>query len=136
MTTQKKVRNAIKWIDGLKKTRFKKGIKKLGDKVDGFCCLGYGCHVLKVPYDPNVGVSEEFQKAVGLKGSSGGFQVNGCGISLKIVDDGVEDHFYTLASINDNTSYKLKDMADVILKRIDLLFIEDVAIELKKHYEV
>ena len=74
MTTQDQIKNAIKWIDGLKNTKLPQGKFSLGNKEDGFCCLGYACEILSVPYNSFDTYSKELPDYVGLKNSTGSFQ--------------------------------------------------------------
>lgn len=60
-----------KWLQALETTTAKQGTKRLGDAARGFCCLGIGCEVLDIPYDPDEGMSMVFQKRVGLRFANG-----------------------------------------------------------------
>lgn len=55
------------WSAALKSGKFKQTKEKLGDLEQGMCCLGVGCYVLGVKFDPEHAFPpEEFCKKVGL----------------------------------------------------------------------
>lgn len=119
MNNTQRIANAIKWIDGLSKTKVEQGECKLGDSKSGYCCLGYGCKVLKIPYDPNMDVSPKFQKAVGL------IRVDGCPI---------DDTFRCLTTLNDVDEKSFKQIAKILKTNPEQYFTKGVAKGISKHY--
>jgi hypothetical protein len=126
--TKLKASNAIKWIDGLLKTRFKQGTGSLGHATAGFCCLGYGCSLLSIDYLPSDGTSYDFSKSVGLMDISGKFRD-------KLVCEGVMIAA-SLAALNDDLAYSFNKISKFIKGNIEELFEDDVAKILKDHYHV
>tara|TARA_R110000823_G_scaffold211887_1_gene342104 strand:+ start:38 stop:649 length:612 start_codon:yes stop_codon:yes gene_type:complete len=124
--TKLKASNAIKWVDGLLKTRVKQGTGSLGHPVAGFCCLGYGCSLLSIDYLPSDGTSYDFSKSVGLMDISGGFME-------EIVWDG-DISASSLVNLNDDLKYSFNKISKFIKGNIEELFEDDVAKILKAHY--
>lgn len=131
LTTNDKIQNAVKWIDGLIDGDFKKGIGKLGNEKMGYCCLGAGCKILNIPYRPTFEVSKVFQKNVGLTGVDGEFK-----------EHPDSEFFYheisgrsSLVDLNDNTNKSLADIGKFIKKNANHLFIKDVATGIIEHYK-
>lgn len=127
MKTKDKVANAIKWIDGLLVTRYKQGEGQLGDKEQGFCCLGYGCHVLGVGYDPTSSFSGDFAEKVGLHNRTSSFR------PAVQVDD-----FRTcnsLAELNDTGSVSFNKIAKFMINRDFSMFEDEVSDKLVEHYK-
>lgn len=122
MKTEQKVKNAITWIDGLKNTRLRQGKGELGDSKTGYCCLGYGCKRLKIPYDSLDEISEEFQFNVGLKDEEGLFT----GESIS--------YFNSLVDLNDVAKWSFRKISTFLKKRAKDVFIPEVAEGLIKHY--
>lgn len=122
MKTEQKVKNAITWIDGLKNTRVLQGIGELGDSKTGYCCLGYGCKRLGIPYNKRDEVSEEFQFNVGLKDDHGIFdgEYVGC--------------YCSLVELNDDLKWSFRKISTFLKKRAKDVFIPEVAEGLIKHY--
>lgn len=58
--------NAMLWIDYLEITRYKQGKHQLGSEVFGFCCLGVGAKLFKIPFNPAQTSSNAFVHLVGL----------------------------------------------------------------------
>jgi hypothetical protein len=140
MKTETKVANAIKWIDGLSKTRYKQGTRQLGNPQSGFCCLGYGCHLLEVDYFSNEGVSVDFKNRVGLLYTQGVFTLvakfnndDDCSPSPEWEwNNGIGER--TLTGLNDNLKYSFNAISKFIKANLGRLFQEDVADQLKEHY--
>ncbi|MDC7249160.1 MAG: hypothetical protein PQJ49_04500 [Sphaerochaetaceae bacterium] len=133
LSVEQRVENAIRWIDGLKKTRVKQGQGELGDSKSGYCCLGYGCMRNKVPYDPREEYSNEFQKSVGLKTYAGEFSDV---YTLGGIDDwGDPIEADSLAELNDDHKLSFKEISGIIISQADLLFIGEVAKGIKRHYK-
>jgi hypothetical protein len=123
-----KASNAIKWIDGLLKTRFKQGTGSLGHATAGFCCLGYGCSLLSTDYFPASGVSTDFALTVGLRGEGGEFS------SIVLGEDGTSAK--SLIALNDDLAYSFNKISKFIKANIEEIFEDDVAKILKDHYHV
>lgn len=126
MKTQEKINNAIIWIDGLKGTTLKQGKHQLGDKEEGFCCLGYACHKLEVPFNFDDPYAIPLKDTIGLKGFNGVIEGG-------VIIDGFNRK--TLAEVNDETDYSFRRISTLIKKRLDDIFIPSVARGLKKHYK-
>ena len=142
MTTDKRIANAIKWIDALDpKEGYKKSTSQLGIVVSEFCkvndpkkdmkycCLGVACRVMG--YE-DVDYAEYFRDSLvddmGLFGVAGKFKND-----QRILDQ------LTLADLNDltfNSKNDFKEIRDIILDNFDLIFIPEVAEGLKRHYNV
>jgi len=66
MNNAKRIENAVEWIRCLGTTKMKQGIGMLGDRKNGFCCLGFGCYINSVDYYAPNESSVAFQDIVGL----------------------------------------------------------------------
>jgi hypothetical protein len=122
MNNQDKAENAIKWIDGLLKTRVKQGIEELGDSSSGYCCLGYGCKVLGLDYDPRGETSKSFSDSVGLMDESGLFEESEIGAN-------------DLTQLNDDIGYSFNKIAKFIKANANELFKKEVAKQIINHYQ-
>lgn len=125
---EEKIENAIKWIDGLKTTQVKQGTSELGNSERGYCCLGYGCMKLKIPYKADDGTNKEFIKAIGLNGLEG-TRIDNNPLGIKN-----NSNIDSLIEANDDFNYSFRRISTLIKKNIDGLFIPEVAINLKTHY--
>ena len=136
LNTEQKIANAIKWIDGLRNTKFKQAKHHLGNKENGFCCLGYGCHRLKIDFEFCDADSIEFQKAVGLSAADGRF--NHIGYTEKSViqkREGLRPLYAdNLIDLNDDLDYSFRRISTFIKSRLEDLFVAPVAKGLIKHY--
>lgn len=126
-TVEEQIANAVYWIDKLPEGKQApidfRGY--LGNETKGFCCLGFGCHVLNVPYDYGAGISHKFQQAVGLITQSGSFT------------EGAEPFYkeYALSVINDHTNAGFKRISQLMRKHPEYMFTTAVAAGIRKHYE-
>ena len=127
MKTKDKVANAIKWIDGLLVTRYKQGRKRLGNKSSGFCCLGYGCHVLDIDYPDSDFFSESFAEIVGLKRHDSGFT------PLENVEG--RAHCFSLSGLNDAAGWSFNQIAKFMIDREFSMFEDKVSAKLVEHYK-
>lgn len=59
------------WLRALETTTEKQGKRRLGSAKTGFCCLGLGCEVVGVEYNPLGNFSDAFARRVGLWGRDG-----------------------------------------------------------------
>ena len=127
MKTKDKVANAIKWIDGLLVTRYKQGTGQLGGKMTGFCCLGYGCHILDIDYPTHHSYSEDFAESVGLEHRNSSFspaaQVDG------------DSFCRSLADLNDTGKVSFNKIAKFMISRDFSMFEDKVAAKLVEHYK-
>lgn len=65
--TEEQLKNRRIWIAALESGKFKQGTGELGSPEDGLCCLGVGCFVLGLKYDPEASYpTEAFCRKVGL----------------------------------------------------------------------
>ena len=127
MKTKDKVANAIKWIDGLLVTRYKQGQGKLGSKKEGFCCLGYGCHILDIYHSTLEEYSPDFSDKVGLKHHHSTFlpavQVDGFGPCA------------SLDELNDKAKWSFNQIAKFMIDREFSMFEDKVSAKLVEHYK-
>lgn len=126
MTAQEKANNAIIWIDGLSKTRVKQGTGQLGDSKRGYCCLGYGCMKLKIPYYSTSEVEEGFRIKTGLLTSEG---------ELKGIEYFENSNALDLITLNDDLKYSFNKISKEIKNNLENLFEKEVSEILIKHYE-
>ena len=123
---QEKIDNAVKWIDAL--PSYKQAPyghrARLGDETRGFCCLGVGCHVLDMDYDPSRGISKPFQHKVGLTTDMGG------------IGDGLYYGRSCLTQVNDSTKAGFKRIAKFIKNNPEKVFDENIAEGIKEHYNL
>jgi len=113
-------KNAIKWINKLLKTRFKQGRGKLGNKKDGFCCLGLGCHILDIDYDLHDGCSVEFSESVGLLDKEGYPSYN--------------DDLECLINLNDDCNSSFRDIGKILIENPFNYFNTKVAEEVNNYF--
>lgn len=67
VTLEEQKRNREVWAKALESGKFKQTKGKLGSPDEGMCCLGVGCFVLGVKYNPDDSFPPvEFAKLVGL----------------------------------------------------------------------
>jgi hypothetical protein len=119
MTTQSE--NAILWIEKLltaKKDGIKQRKRHLGNHVEGFCCLGYGCAVTKTKYSSRAGSSKQFQDAVGLRTDCG----SATGVAMSCV------------SMNDYKGLSFSQIAGQLKGFATGYFIPEVAQSIKEHF--
>lgn len=65
--SETQVRNRRIWTAALRSGKFTQTREKLGDVEGGMCCLGVGCYVLGIPYNPiDAFPPKAFVDAVGL----------------------------------------------------------------------
>ncbi len=101
---------ATKWIKALKSGKYKQGKntlhKKIGNK-DHYCCLGVLCDVLKI--DRNIwanGYTNSLpQEAI---------DISGIGSREGVYE--FQNRNYSLATLNDESKYNFKKIANVIEK--------------------
>jgi hypothetical protein len=120
---------AIIWIDKLAKTRVKQGKEQLGDSKLGYCCLGYGCKVLKIDYCFNAGLSKSLMLDIGLIDEAGAFEARA--ITIK----GCIMRVNSLTDLNDSAELSFRRISTFIKKNLGELFIPSVALILMKHYK-
>ena len=127
MNTANKVANAIKWIDGLLVTRYKQGKNMLGNKEIGFCCLGYGCHILDIDYSYAMGFNSDFAENVGLNHEEGLFlpsEPSGRGVPCS-----------SIGGLNDQAGWTFNQIAKFMISRDFSMFEDNVAGKLVEHYK-
>ena len=128
MTPQQQAQNAIKWIDELPngKQAPRNNRAKLGDALDGFCCIGYGCRILEVPRDGSANgeqaAYETFSDLVGLYGNLGEFE-------------GTTIDNRSLARLNDSTEEGFQGISDLMRTKPHWMFKPEVAELIAAHYE-
>lgn len=128
----KKVNNAIKWIESLETTSEKQQDGRLGDPDNGFCCLGYGCHILNVYFDSSDEDSKKFAKKVGLLRVDGGFiNDKNSRVGIKVIDDKL---VYSLIDANDDAGLDFYEISTIIKDNLGYIFKPKVAKELGKYF--
>lgn len=125
MTNQQQADNAIKWIDDLLVTKDPQGQTCLGDYNVGYCCLGKGCKVLNIIYDPMDGSSGELKSKVGLFTELG---------QLKNKNRLPKGTLSDLASLNDMARWSFKKIGQYMIKEPQQMFLPKVAELINKHY--
>ena len=130
-TTPGKIANAIKWIDALKSGEYKRGKSRLGNKEDGYCCLGVGCLITSTKFNNSDESSSTFQKVVGLTDECG--RINSKGVLLPTPNYFPYTAFF-LTELNDQTELTFPQIADIIVNHTDTLFEPDVAKGVAAHY--
>lgn len=128
ITTEQKINNAIKWITGLTYTKLPQAVDRLGNKKDGFCCLGYGCSRLKIKFDEKNSVSADFAKAVGLKFINGKFSDG------NYIKDKDRFYFDSLIDLNDEAKFSFRKISTVLKKHADWIFEPKIAKGIKNHF--
>lgn len=66
-STKQQIKNVKYWLKRLKTTRMKKGVNHLGNHEIGHCCLGVGCRVFGLDYNPGDSSNYNFIKMVGIR---------------------------------------------------------------------
>jgi len=110
MSTEEQIKDAITWLDRLLVTRFKQSRKVLGNKENGFCCLGLGCHILGIDYNPSTGTSSDLIRAVGIQ------------------------TVWEFIRLNDGRKYSFNQIAKQAIRNPDDFFLRDVARGITAHY--
>ncbi len=126
ITNEQKAKNAIKWIENLPNYKqAKRGNRgSLGDEYEGYCCLGAGCEILGISFNPKDINSDCFKEAVGLKQKDGDFNKDG------------ENEFYGehyLVRVNDNTNAGFERISKLLKKHPYWMFENEVAEIITKH---
>jgi hypothetical protein len=124
ITVEEQAKNAVLWINRLATTRVKQGVEELGDSESGYCCLGYGCKILNVPYNPSNVDSDNLADKIGLISSMGEFDT-----PLKY--DSINEASM-LTELNDEAKYSFRRISTVIKSRVGEIFEPKVAILIKK----
>ena len=114
--------NAINWIDTLLSTEEKQGQRVLGNSQVGFCCLGLGCHTLKLLYNSSDTGSDDFANSVGLHNTFGQPISYATGLN-------------SLVELNDILRVSFKEIGKVLIQHPDYYFDENVAEGIQKHYK-
>ncbi len=121
-----KAANTIRWInhlpDGKQAPKGRRG--ELGDVNNGFCCLGYGCHVLGIDFSSCDIVSDDLCNLTGLSDPNGRFP------------EGNTFYFEkSLSFANDYTNAGFKRIARLMRTKPHWMFDADVADLIKAYYE-
>ena len=131
MNNQQRAENAIKWIETLLKTRMKQGKGELGNSKRGYCCLGVGCKVLGVNYDPDEASDKDFSESVGLWDEEGRAYDSE---QDKPISAWVLGH-EALTALNDDVQFTFNQIAKRLISQTDEYFKPEVAKLIKKHFE-
>lgn len=129
LTTKQKAKNAIKWIKGLKMTKLNQQKGQLGDIEEGFCCLGFGCHHLKVDYSFDDADNEDFAQKVGLLDTGGTFRKK-----LKAKKWPLSFEAESLISLNDDFDAPFKLISKIMREEPELMFEAPVAKLIKEEF--
>lgn len=123
VSNKQKLKNIVVWVDALESGQYKQGKEQLGDAKSGFCCLGVGCNVLGIEYNPHSEISKVLAEKTGLAHEYGKFTT------------GEYFGLDRLTTINDETNAGFKRIAKLIKNHPDWLFIPEVAELVKEHYK-
>jgi len=127
ITNEQKAKNAIKWIENLPNYKQAEiGHRgSLGNEYEGYCCLGAGCEILEIPFNPMDTNSDCLKEAVGLKHKDGDLNTNR------------ENKFYGnryLVEVNDKTNAGFKRISKLLKKHPDWMFENEVAKIITKNF--
>lgn len=100
------------WLKALRSGEFKQGFGKLGNSKVGYCCLGVACVVAR-----ENGVISRFN-------GQGGFLPEKVKDWLGLRNSGGEYGNNSLVHLNDSKNKTFDEIADVIEKRPEGLFVE------------
>jgi len=118
MNNAKRIENAIEWIRRLGTTKMKQDTGQLGNRKQGFCCLGFGCYINKIDYRHEMGTNMDFQNIVGLRNVSG--------VPNKI-------DLELLTYLNDDLEFTFKEISIHLKKYPDAYFTPAVARGIQKN---
>ena len=121
--SEKKINNAINWIESLFSGEYEqgKGFLCLNNK---YCCWGVGCEVTQTPYKKDKHVwNNEFFRKVGLK-KNGNISPN-----LETTNGS----YYELWEANDS-GVTFKEIAEYLIKHSVTNFIPTVHKGIQKHF--
>jgi hypothetical protein len=121
---KEKASKAVLWINRLSTTRVKQGTGQLGDRSNGYCCLGYGCKILGIEFDSHDADSRDFMEQVGMMSVAGNFDEPMVGL------DENNNDATSLIDLNDDQGFSFRRISTVIKKKVDEIFEKDVALEI------
>jgi cytochrome b involved in lipid metabolism len=134
-----KADNAIKWIESLKTTREKQSKFRLGDSKSGFCCLGLGCKILGVSYEPFHTTSNTLKEVIGLHDTSG--RAKNLYLETKperYVPVKIKGKVFEVTSLvraNDIFDLSFRRIATMLIKNPYHFFKEEVAELVEEHFK-
>tara|TARA_R110000803_G_scaffold154286_2_gene219078 strand:- start:60 stop:476 length:417 start_codon:yes stop_codon:yes gene_type:complete len=123
---KEKASKAVLWINRLATTRVKQGTGQLGDRSNGYCCLGYGCKILGIYFDSHDPDSRGFMEQVGMMSLGGNFD------NPMVELDENNNDATSLIDLNDDHGFSFRRISTVIKKKVDEIFEQDVALEIYK----
>jgi len=109
ITFKQQALNAIEWLDYLTITELKQARHDLGDKENGFCCIGVGCYM----HDVDTSVFDAYDKFNMLMGAEN--------------DD-------CLVTYNDSDMLSFKKISKKVIDCPGKIFTPQVAKKIRKHY--
>ena len=118
ISDQAKADNVIRWIKRLKSTQAKKQAEYLGGAKTGMSVLGFGCHVIGIPFFPDMLVSKELTHKTGMFSDKGAFQ------KALIYDS---KHFMCLHELGKNLTFGKVGTFMKRVKTLRALFAPEVA---------
>lgn len=124
-TTDKKIDNALQWIETLAITDEKQDKGRLGDVISGFCCLGLGAYDQDIAFKPGQGgAPKKFQECIGL--------LHHLGDSATPEEVGLNAE--SLSELNDDKGLTFKQIARVLKKHPHSYFKTEVAVTIELAY--
>jgi len=137
MIAKAKANKAVSWVQELEYGSHKQGKGVLGDKDDGFCCLGLACETLNIPYraDASWPIKGILEESLGLLDAQGGWPVQGELVLDYLAEQEIDlgNSYISLGELNDE-GMTFEQIA-VMLKAIPEMYFESsVAILIKKYF--
>ena len=123
---KEKASKAVLWINRLATTRVKQGTGQLGDRSNGYCCLGYGCKILGIKFYSQDADNRGFMEQVGMMSLGGNFD------NPMVELDENNNDATSLIDLNDDHGFSFRRISTVIKKKVDEIFEQDVALEIYK----
>lgn len=122
---QKKIGNAIKWLEALVSGQYKQGYRVLGNKEKGFCCWGLGCHIVGKKFSANSGWDNELMHKIGFK-ANGSLQ--------EIVKTEGGHHYVDLWSLNDAAKWSFEQIGKYLIEHPNN-FEREVELAIREHFK-
>lgn len=122
---EKKIGNAIKWLEALVSGKYLQGKRKLGNAKMGYCCWGLACHVSNMRFDAHDGWQNELMYKIGFK-TNGYLQKPVKGV------DGVE--YSGLGRLNDLGGWTFDQIGKHLINHPEN-FEPEVAKAIKAHFK-
>lgn len=120
--------NVIKWLDGLLTGSYRQGFEALGSLKYGFCCWGLGCHLMGIPFLPDLDWDDTLYEYIGFNSQKGD-------INPPIIckDSHIQNN--NLAELNDNFKMSFPEIASYLIKYSNYNFLPEISIHIDQYYE-